>query len=108
MANEYNVGKLSTDGMFVGRSAAELVGYWGTTPVAQPSATAQSTVATAALTNAATVAPIVSGYSFSTTAEFTAMISTINALNTRVAALTTLVVEFRRSLVLTGQIKGSA
>lgn len=97
-----------SEGTRLGQSAADLVGLWGATPVAQPSGTNQSTVVTTALTNASLATPIISGVSFSTTAEFTAMISTINALNTRVAALTTLFVEYRRSLVLAGVIKGSA
>jgi hypothetical protein len=38
------------DGVRLGQSAADLVGFWGATAAAQPAATAQSAIATTALT----------------------------------------------------------
>lgn len=84
------------DGHRVGQSASDKVGYWGATPVAQPSATAQSAVATTTIDTV--------GSTTLTAADLT----TLNSIQARVVALTTLTNQLRSDLVTTGLIKGSA
>lgn len=83
-------------GVMIGGSTSQLVGFYGTTPADQPASTAQSAVATTALT---TITDIV------TTASLT---GAFNSVVTRVSALTTLVNSLRTDLVELGLIKGSA
>lgn len=84
------------DGTRLGQSTADLVGFYGATPVDQPAATAQSAVATTALT---TITDIV------TTASVT---GAFNSVVARVSAVVTLVNQLRTDLIEVGVIKGSA
>lgn len=79
----------------IGDSAADLVGFWGATPVAQPAATAQSAVGTTAITTLAT------------TPTATDIAIAVNSLISRVAAAVTLVNQLRSDAVTVGTIKGS-
>ena len=72
-------------GGMVGASATEKVGFWGVTPVTQPTNAAQ-----AALTLTTAVS---SGFAFTTSAGFAAMLAQLENI--------------RASLVLVGILKGS-
>ena len=73
------------DGTCLGQTAAQLVAFWGKTPIAQPAAAAQS-----AVTNTTTTT------------------STTTALTTDLDSLRGLVLAMRTALVNTGIMKGSA
>jgi hypothetical protein len=90
------LGDSGPDGTVVGKTTSSLLGFYGYTPVDQPAATAQSGVATAALT---TITDVV------TTASVT---GAVNAVITRVEALTVLANANRAALVELGLMKGSA
>lgn len=77
---------LSPDGYQVGQSSSDYVGFYGTTPIVQPSGASQAAVGTAAATTGAY------GYATSTQAE----------------AIVTLVNEMRSVLVNLGLMKGEA
>jgi hypothetical protein len=88
----------SGDGMLVGQSAADLVGFYGATPIAQPSGAAQAAVVdgstgTAAATNG--IAALTGTY------NSTLLINAIATLAAQGNAL-------RNALVSVGIIKGSA
>lgn len=83
-------------GVSLGQSASDTVGFYGFTPVVQPSATAQSAVPTTAITTLAT------------TPTATDIAVAVNSLITRVAALVTLTNQARSDLVTVGLLKGSA
>jgi hypothetical protein len=84
------------DGLYVFPTTSMKGGFWGATPVVQPTATAQSAVATTAITTLAT------------TPTATDIAVAVNSLITRVAALVTLENQIRSDLVTVGIIKGSA
>lgn len=85
-SNEINTPD-SPDGFVVGQDTAALIGFYGTTPVAQQSGSAQAAVGTAAaITTAA--------HGFAT--------------GTQADAIVTLVNEMRSVLVALGLMKGSA
>lgn len=96
-----------SDGTVLGQSSSELVGFWGATPVVQPSGASQSAVSTATITAVSTATPITSGYGYSTTALAEAMQTAVNDTVTRVTALTTLVNQLRSDLVTAGIIAGA-
>ena len=73
-------------GAMIGKSATEKVGFWGITPVVQPSSATQ-----AALTLTTAVS---SGFAFTTSAGFAAMLAQLENI--------------RASLVLVGILKGGA
>lgn len=95
MATYEYIGMGMDDGMVVGRTTSDKVGFWGGTPIVQPAHTSQSAVATTALT---TITDIV------TTASVVGAFSSVVA---RVTALITLVNQMRSDLVNTGLLKGS-
>ena len=95
MAVEY-IDSGNDDGIGIGQSATEKVGFYGKTPVVQPAATAQSAVATTAITTLVT------------TPTATDIAVAVNSLITRVSAAVTLVNQLRSDLVTLGPIKGSA
>lgn len=94
MSIEY-LGTGEDDGAVYGRSATDKIGFYGATPVVRPAATAQSAVATAAITTVSTLTT-------------TVWADSINSLIARVAALTTLSNQIRSDQVSLGLIKGSA
>lgn len=97
MATVEYLGSGNDDGVLLGRSTTDKIGFYGlATPIVQPSATAQSAVATTALT---TITDIV------TTASLT---GAFNSVVTRVTALITLVNQMRSDLVSLNLLKGSA
>lgn len=84
------------EGAILGQSTTDLVGFYGiATPVAQPSATAQSAVSTTALTTIASTTL--------TAGDLTAL----NAIVTRAEALTVLANALRSGLVTVNLLKGS-
>lgn len=85
----------SPAGAQLGQSAADLVGFWGATAVSQPAATAQSAIATTALT------ALTSGETL------LGAISMLNIVITRLAANTVLNNQTRSDLVTLGILKGS-
>lgn len=77
----------SEDGLYVGQDTADKIGFYGVTPVAQPSGAAQAAVGTAAAT---TTSP----HGFATGTQADAIVSLLN--------------EIRSVLVSNGLMKGSA
>lgn len=69
----------------VGNSATDTIGFYGVTPVVQPSGAAQTAVAT--------TGAVTTGFGYSTTAQANAIVTLVNAL--------------RSALVLEGLIAGS-
>jgi hypothetical protein len=82
-------------GVKIGQSITDTVGFYGVTPIVQPSGTAQSAVATAAITTLAT------------TPTATDIATQVNDVIARVAAQTTLLNRLRTDLVSLNMIKGS-
>lgn len=87
----------SADGMAIGQSSTDLVGFWGATPIAQPSGAAQAAVidgstGTAAPTNG--IAPLTGTY------NSTLLINAIATLAAQGNAI-------RNALVSAGIIAGS-
>lgn len=77
----------TTTGTKFGTSVSQKMGWWNATPVVQPAAAAQASVATTAATNSVP-------YGFTTAAQADGIITLVN--------------EIRRVLVLEGLMKGSA
>lgn len=75
------------DGSRFGKAATSLIGFYGATPAVQPSATAQSAVATTAST---TTTP----YGYTTSAQAEGVVTLLN--------------QIRSDLVTLGLLKGSA
>src|SRR5689334_5945143 len=85
------------DGQLFGQSITDPIGFYGlTTPIVQPSATAQSAVATTAITTLAT------------TPTATDIAVAVNSLISRVSANVTLLNQLRSDLVALNLLKGSA
>lgn len=93
MAVNY-IGNAQADGHSFGQSVTDKISLYGKTPVVQPAATAQSAVATTAITTVETLTT-------------TVWAASINSLISRVAALITLTNQVRSDLVTFGAIKGS-
>lgn len=90
----------TADGIYVGQDSADKVGFYGTTPVAQPSSASQASVAALGTTTiSAANTSAVFGFSSSTAAA---------ALVTKIESLRVLVNQLRSELVTLGVIKGSA
>lgn len=83
MAGEKQLSDARSDGLFIGQSTTDKVGFYGTTPAAQPSSASQASV------------------SMQTTA-------TTTALRTDLDNTATLVNQLRSELVTLGLIKGSS
>lgn len=95
MAADIQLTRNPSGGSNCGQSATEKIGFWGVTPVVQPTNASQSAVATTAITTLVT------------TPTATDIATAVNSLITRVAALTTLANQVRSDLVTVGAIKGS-
>lgn len=96
-------------GTTFGQTSAALVAFYGATPVAQPSGTSQSAVATTAITTAiSTAATNSSPYGYATAGQADAIVAAVNSLISRGAANTTLINQMRSDLVTLGILKGSA
>lgn len=87
-----------TDGVLVGQSTTDLVGFYGVTPVVQRSGSAQAAVATSTITTAATTT---TPWGFATSTQ-------ADAIAAQVVLIRTLVNELRASDVALGLIKGSS
>ena len=74
------------DGTSLGQSSADLIGFWGATPTAQPSGSSQAAVSTTAVTAS-------SPYGFVTAAQASGVVVLLN--------------EIRSALVTAGIIAGS-
>ena len=88
----------SADGYAVGQSAADLVGFYGATPIAQPSGAAQAAVTDG---STGTVAPTNGIAALTGTYNSTLLINAIATLAAQGNAI-------RNALVSVGIIKGSA
>ena len=86
MANIENITSNLPDGAYIGLSATEKIGFYGTTPIAQRSGASQGTYTTTTVQS--------SGWGFAT--------------STAADAASALLTEIRASLVAIGIIKGSA
>lgn len=84
-----------SEGTSFGQDENDLISFYGADPVAQPHATAQSGVATTAITTLAT------------TPTATDIAVAVNSLISRQSAVVTLVNRLRADLVTLGAIKGS-
>ena len=84
------------DGTTLGQAATSKISFYGATPVVQPSGAAQAAVSTATFT------PLI------TAPTATDIAIAVNALITRVEALTTLGNANRSAMVTLGLSKGSA
>ena len=87
---------LPTEGYILGQTVSAKVGFWGTTAVVQPSASAQAAV-TATVT---TTTPTITAFGF-TSAQAGQIITAVNANQALVDAI-------RTALVNAGIMKGSA
>lgn len=67
---------LSSDGTNLGQNSADLVGFWGVTPIAQSAASAYAAVATSAVISSSTSATC---FGF-TSAQATALITLANGM----------------------------
>lgn len=86
------------DGAQIGASAtADKLGFWGATPVVQPTSASQAAVATSTITTAATTT---SPWGFATSTQ-------ADSLTAQVVLLRTLVNQIRSDLVTIGILKGS-
>lgn len=83
------------DGTSLGQSTADKIAFYNYTPVVQPAATAQSAVATAAIT-AVTAGETLVGVA-----------TQLAALNPRIEAMRVLQHQMRSDLIALGLIKGS-
>lgn len=88
----------SADGYAVGQSATDLVGFWGATPLAQPSGAAQAAVTDG---STGTAAPTNGIAALTGTYNSTLLINAIATLAAQGNAI-------RNALVSVGIIKGSA
>ena len=83
------------DGTVLGQSVTDKIAFYGKTTIVQPAATAQSAIATTTIT------------ALVTTPTATDIATAVNALITRVTALTTWANQARTDLVNLGLQKGS-
>ena len=86
MATYNYIGDGNPDGSILGSSSTEKVGFWGVTPVVQPTSASQAAVSTAAATSGSAI------YGF-TSAQANGIVTLLNQL--------------RADLVTAGIIKGS-
>lgn len=97
VSNETNTPK-SADGMAVGQSASDLVGFYGATPIAQPSGAAQAAVTDASGGTAAATNGVLTLTGTYNSAIIANAIATITAQSNAM----------RNALVSVGILKGSA
>ena len=95
------------DGTCMGQSPADLISFYGYTPIAQRSGAAQAAVTTTAAVFSTT--PLSSApFGFSSLAAAQGLVATVNALVADMAAINTLATKLRADLVAYGLLKGSA
>lgn len=91
----------------LGTSITSLVGFYGTTPKAQQASSSQAAVNTTAIP-ALTVVGGLTGYGYSSTANFDVAKNALNSVIARVAEIEVLINEMRRVNTTLGILKGSA
>lgn len=104
--------KKTEDGYVVGQSADDKVGFYGTTPIAQPASASQGAVtitATTALTAATISAANSSGvFGFSSQTVANAYVARVKQMQVDIEAVGVLLNQLRAELVALGVIKGAA
>lgn len=91
------------EGTKLGQSSTDLIGFYGRAPIAQPSYTGQTSVATGNITSvtvtatAITTTGVVAG--FQSVAQVTAALTAINSLITEMTSVKTLANSLRAALV---------
>lgn len=91
----------------VGSSITDTIGFYGITPVVQPSGAGQAAVSTATISAVATTGSVTTGFGYSTTAQADGIVTAVNLLVTRVAANTVLNNAHRTALVALGLEAGA-
>lgn len=109
MAVQY-FGNKNADGSSFGQAITDLISLYGAAPVAQPAATAQSTISPATITDGSTgTAAATNGIAALTgTYNSTLLINAIATLAERSNANTALLLAIRTALLSVGIMKGSA
>lgn len=96
------------DGTKLGQSSTDLIGFWGATPAVQPSATNQAAVTSTAITAPSnTASTSTTPFGFTTSTQFTALLTAVNSMVAVVNSLTVSQNQFRSDLVTLGLVKGS-
>lgn len=99
---------LRSEGAHVGQSSADLVGFYGATPVAQPSSASQGAVTATAVTSVNTTATITTAaHGFATGTQGDALVKRVSQLQVDSAAVVVLVNQLRSELVTLGLLKGA-
>ncbi len=95
---------------YVGTAVTDVVGFYGVTPVVQPSGASQAAVTLTATTALVTTAPTktTTTYGFKTATQAAAITARVNQVITDLASLKTLDNALRSALVTLGLIKGAA
>lgn len=102
----------SEDGHYIGQDSADKLGFYGVTPVVQPSSASQAAVTATAVTAIGTTTlsaantSAVFGFSSSTAGQ--ALVTRVDQLQVDVAAAIVLLNQIRSEFVNLGLIKGSA
>lgn len=98
----------TTTGTKIGATSQQKLGFFGATPVVQPTSANEAAASTASITVVVTTATTAtSPVGFTTTAQANAIPTAINSLITQVGLLTTLANQLRADAVTVGLIKGS-
>lgn len=109
MAGEKQISDARPDGLLIGQSATDTVGFYGTDPAAQPASASQAAVTATAVTAVATTATITTAaHGFATGTHGDAVVKRVAQLQVDVAAAVVLVNQIRSELVTLGILKGSA
>lgn len=111
-SNEVSVGPVSPDGIVVGQSITDLVGFYGVTPVAQPASASQAAVTVTAVSAIATTTlsqVATSGkWAFASSTAATALVTRARQMQVDVEAIGVLLGQIRSELIDLGLIKGGA
>lgn len=96
------------DGTKLGQSSTDLIGFWGATPIVQPSATNQGAVtSTAIVAPSNTASTSTTPFGFTTSTQFNALLGAVNSMVVSVNSLLISQNQSRTDLVALGLIKGS-
>jgi len=111
MAGEKQVSDARPAGLLIGQGTADLIAFYGGTPIAQRSGASQAAVSTTALTAVSTLAAVTvasSRYGYDSQTQADNIPARINQIITRQASMITLVNELRDALVALNAIKGAS
>ncbi len=104
----HHLSNQNPDGTDLGESATDLVGFYGTTPIAQPSTASQDAVTATAVTAVNTTATITTAAHGFTTGTFgDKVVKRVAQMQVDVAALVILTNQMRTDLTALGIIKGA-